>query len=493
MEFPFNVARTVGLRSRNGIVCLTSSSFSNTVGNSSSSNNANLHQLIEEIGKASARAQGLKQPVTEPWRLKSNTDQKLYLMVIDGVKAVGILKIGIKKLFVMSPMSEYPITRRSRSIEWEREERSKTGGVKEINALCVLDFYISEQYQRQKYGHKLFRYMLDVENINASHLAYDRPSVRLLKFLEKHYSLRSYTPQNNNFVVYHKYFTDEPRSKNDNNTSPPIAPVPLEEDSLPSREKFSGILHGKYEFYDNNNLDSSDKINGDIVSSSIMEDDEVALRARLFQESVSRATQHQQTISSQLEQQAQGTTTTINNPGIPNSNNGANGAITSRRVSICSEEPTMHTYENSTTTTTIDALDACKNYPTQKQAVDAEVRRLKEKHPTFNRSNSADISAAAAGVLGQQSFTRPSYLQSRERHYSGTGVAGLLGGGSNSTVVAGAGAAGGGGGRNKSSIFGGTITGKVNHCKMGFSQSIPRDGLTRDAIKNAHTRRGPIL
>jgi len=39
-------------------------------------------------------------------------------------------------------------------------------------------------------------------------LSYDRPSPKLLGFLGKHYNLRKYVPQNNNYVVFDDYFGD---------------------------------------------------------------------------------------------------------------------------------------------------------------------------------------------------------------------------------------------------------------------------------------------
>lgn len=48
--------------------------------------------------------------------------------------------------------------------------------------------------------------MLNYENVIPGDLAYDRPSQKLLGFLKKHFSLISYIPQNNNFVVFSSYF-----------------------------------------------------------------------------------------------------------------------------------------------------------------------------------------------------------------------------------------------------------------------------------------------
>jgi alpha-tubulin N-acetyltransferase 1 len=48
--------------------------------------------------------------------------------------------------------------------------------------------------------------MLEVEGVKPEKLGYDRPSEKLLGFLAKHYGLKRYVPQNNNYVVYSAYF-----------------------------------------------------------------------------------------------------------------------------------------------------------------------------------------------------------------------------------------------------------------------------------------------
>lgn len=48
--------------------------------------------------------------------------------------------------------------------------------------------------------------MLQMENVRPEKLAYDRPSEKLLGFLAKHYGLKRYVPQNNNYVVFNSYF-----------------------------------------------------------------------------------------------------------------------------------------------------------------------------------------------------------------------------------------------------------------------------------------------
>ena len=52
----------------------------------------------------------------------------------------------------------------------------------------------------------LFDAMLEVERQPAHKLAYDRPSGKMLPFMAKHFGLKSYVPQTNNFVVFDEYF-----------------------------------------------------------------------------------------------------------------------------------------------------------------------------------------------------------------------------------------------------------------------------------------------
>ncbi len=40
-------------------------------------------------------------------------------------------------------------------------------------------------------------------------IAYDRPSKLLLSFLNKHYKLVSFIPQNNNYVIFDQYFNND--------------------------------------------------------------------------------------------------------------------------------------------------------------------------------------------------------------------------------------------------------------------------------------------
>ena len=51
--------------------------------------------------------------------------------------------------------------------------------------------------------------MLKYQGAQPHQLAYDRPSFKLIGFLAKHFGLKNYVQQNNNYVVFDQYFEDE--------------------------------------------------------------------------------------------------------------------------------------------------------------------------------------------------------------------------------------------------------------------------------------------
>ncbi|XP_034516331.1 alpha-tubulin N-acetyltransferase 1 isoform X6 [Ailuropoda melanoleuca] len=102
---------------------------------------------------------------------------------------IGFLKVGYKKLFVLD----------------DREAHN------EVEPLCILDFYVHESLQRHGHGRELFHYMLQKERVEPHQLAIDRPSQKLLKFLNKHYNLETTVPQVNNFVIFEGFFAHQHR------------------------------------------------------------------------------------------------------------------------------------------------------------------------------------------------------------------------------------------------------------------------------------------
>ena len=51
--------------------------------------------------------------------------------------------------------------------------------------------------------------MLRNSGNNPAKLAYDKPSHKLISFLSKHYGLKEYVIQSNNFIVFNAYFQQQ--------------------------------------------------------------------------------------------------------------------------------------------------------------------------------------------------------------------------------------------------------------------------------------------
>eukprot|EP00405_Crypthecodinium_cohnii_P039522 CAMPEP_0206535354 /NCGR_PEP_ID=MMETSP0325_2-20121206/6086_1 /ASSEMBLY_ACC=CAM_ASM_000347 /TAXON_ID=2866 /ORGANISM="Crypthecodinium cohnii, Strain Seligo" /LENGTH=297 /DNA_ID=CAMNT_0054032323 /DNA_START=47 /DNA_END=941 /DNA_ORIENTATION=- len=165
-----------------------------------------LSEVITAMGKASARAQGLPSPITIGGQMPQ--DQRIYILA-EGTQALGFLKVGRKRLFVVPPVKEAHKVQRSRSTVSVQE------ALVELTPLCALDFYVQEGCQRSGLGKRLFDAMLRREGVRPSQMAYDRPSPKFLGFLGKHFSLRRFVPQNNNFVVFDDYFSEMSSEKAD--------------------------------------------------------------------------------------------------------------------------------------------------------------------------------------------------------------------------------------------------------------------------------------
>ncbi|XP_059558140.1 alpha-tubulin N-acetyltransferase 1 isoform X1 [Myotis daubentonii] len=153
-----------------------------------------LMTIVDELGKASAKAQHLPAPITSASRMQSNR-HVMYVLKDSSARPagkgaiIGFLKVGYKKLFVLD----------------DREAHN------EVEPLCILDFYIHETLQRHGHGRELFQYMLQKERVEPHQLAIDRPSPKLLRFLNKHYSLETTVPQVNNFVIFEGFFAHQHR------------------------------------------------------------------------------------------------------------------------------------------------------------------------------------------------------------------------------------------------------------------------------------------
>ncbi|EPY35741.1 hypothetical protein STCU_00935 [Strigomonas culicis] len=151
-----------------------------------------LTQTINILGARSRRAQKINGVLTSVTKLheeypnSQKAVQKLYL-VLHEKRGAGILKTGVKKLFLTHP---------------------RTNQLVETEPVSVLDFYVDESIQRKGFGKQLFLYMLAEEHLEAhpERIAIDRPSDKFLQFLKKNYGLSQYTPQVNKFVVFQSFF-----------------------------------------------------------------------------------------------------------------------------------------------------------------------------------------------------------------------------------------------------------------------------------------------
>jgi GNAT superfamily N-acetyltransferase len=145
--------------------------------------------VVDSMGRASASAQNLGAVITSAAKFARGADL-IYLHYTPSLRRVNaLLRTGRKRLFI----------------------RDEAAAVAEIEPACVLDFYVHESLQRAGIGKQLFEFMLGVEGNNSpARYGYDRPSHKLLAFLSKHYALSTFVPQNNNFVVFRKYFNTQP-------------------------------------------------------------------------------------------------------------------------------------------------------------------------------------------------------------------------------------------------------------------------------------------
>ena len=141
-----------------------------------------VNEILDTMGTLSSKAQGLDTTITTAQKFFQSNHRIVIKATQD--KVLGILKVGVKKLFLRDMYYNYH----------------------EVFPLCVLDFYVHESVQRQGIGKQLFDYMLNFEKKTPCELAYDRPSPKLKGFLRKHYNLVNEVKQSNNFIVFNEFF-----------------------------------------------------------------------------------------------------------------------------------------------------------------------------------------------------------------------------------------------------------------------------------------------
>ncbi|XP_034947784.1 alpha-tubulin N-acetyltransferase-like [Chelonus insularis] len=227
MDFKFNVNRLLPRKINKITHTLIPEDFRPGDRREYNESQRQLSRIIDEMGEASAQAQGLSKPITSAAKLR-DTDHIVYLLVDNAGNqgfgtVVGLLKTGSKNLFMFD----------------------ETGAHYQLQPRCVLDFYVHETKQRMGFGKDLYQYMLAEEQIRPVKLAIDRPSEKFLRFLRRHYGLDGIIPQNNKFVVFQGFFDDECQD------------VRGSRYSLPTR----GSIDSSYS-YNNNSKPSSATSNG---------------------------------------------------------------------------------------------------------------------------------------------------------------------------------------------------------------------------------------
>lgn len=176
--------------------------------------------VIDLMGEASRKAQKLPAVLTTYSKTVIGCDNQRIFLKVHKNKCLGYLKVGMKKLFIATD----------------------SGKLKEIDPICVLDFYVHESVQRNGIGKEIFEMALDYYPVHPAKIAYDKPSPKLLGFLAKHYGLKSYTPQNNNFVVFKAYFEAASGKK-----PAPAAHIPAGASRYSGYEKVAAAAHAGYQ------------------------------------------------------------------------------------------------------------------------------------------------------------------------------------------------------------------------------------------------------
>lgn len=173
---------------------------------------------------------GLAAPITDFGKLCA-TSHVLYLAAqrLPGGSTcvLGLIKFGRKRLFIYG----------------------REGDCHEIEPVCALDFFVHPSVQRGGIGRRLYDFAMDDHPVERPHtLGYDRPSPKFIAFLAKHFNLKAYVPQVNNFVVFNRYFErgSTPRARPRPPPSPPQANSrfrrrPRQQRSPPPSERYDGV------------------------------------------------------------------------------------------------------------------------------------------------------------------------------------------------------------------------------------------------------------
>mmetsp|Transcript_23784 Transcript_23784/g.30965 ORF Transcript_23784/g.30965 Transcript_23784/m.30965 type:complete len:148 (-) Transcript_23784:443-886(-) len=98
-----------------------------------------ISSIIDEYGLKSAQAQSIKLPMTTYSKFLES-DHRMYIAYNQDEIPLGFLRVGMKHLYYYD----------------------RKGKCMELDPLCVLDFYVSEDHQRKGIGLSLVNFMLQV-------------------------------------------------------------------------------------------------------------------------------------------------------------------------------------------------------------------------------------------------------------------------------------------------------------------------------------------
>jgi len=176
--------------------------------------NPTLSTALDAFGHQSGIAQSLNKPITTTALLSSERalaeKHSLYcLLNPDGMNPggdlVGYIKTGYKNLYLLDDLD------------------MKAGLVECKECLSVLDFYVDERVQRGGWGRQVFEFMIaDVVERRllgegrtageaAALLTYDRPSSKMVPFLQKLGLTDGYL-QNNAYMTFRLFWEQRPKA-----------------------------------------------------------------------------------------------------------------------------------------------------------------------------------------------------------------------------------------------------------------------------------------
>jgi len=146
--------------------------------------NSEHHKIIShavtKLAMESAQAQNLLNPITSVSKLSQMPEQRLYMLHSPAFGFGGMLKVETRNIYMID--------------DRQNQVQQPT--------LCVLDFVITSELRRAGCGRILFDKMLKYEKAQASDLAYDRPSARMINFMGKHYGLSNAVMQPNRYMFF---------------------------------------------------------------------------------------------------------------------------------------------------------------------------------------------------------------------------------------------------------------------------------------------------